>query len=103
MQNVMTDRINKWAIERNLHNADPAKQILKLGEEYGELCEALLKNRKRAAIKDSIGDIYVVLTILCLQMDLDLDECIEAAYDEIRDRKGMMIDGSFVKESDLHG
>lgn len=103
MQNVMSDRINKWAIERNLHNADPAKQILKLGEEYGELCEALLKKRKKGAIKDSIGDIYVVLTILCLQMDLDLDECIEAAYDEIRDRKGIMIDGSFVKESDLHG
>lgn len=103
MQNVMIDKINMWAKERDLHEADPAKQILKLGEEYGELCEALLKNRKKAAVKDSIGDIYVVLTILCLQMDLDLDECIEAAYDEIRNRKGIIIDGSFVKESDLHG
>lgn len=101
MTHVLTKRINQWAIERNLHNADPTKQILKLGEEYGELCEFITKDRKLATAKDAIGDMYIVLTILCLQLDLDIEECIEMAYDEIRDRKGKIVNGAFVKESDL--
>ena len=31
----------------------------------------------------------------------DFDECFELAYQEIKDRKGRWIDGSFVKEEDL--
>ena len=30
-----------------------------------------------------------------------LQECVQAAWDEIKDRKGRMIDGVFVKEEDL--
>lgn len=101
MDHILTERIKMWAKERNLDTTDPAKQVLKLGEEYGELCEFITKDRKIAAAKDAIGDMYVVLTILCLQLDLDIEECIEHAYDEIRDRKGKMINGAFVKESDL--
>lgn len=101
MTHVLTARINQWAKERGLDKADPAKQVLKLGEEYGELCEFITKDRKMATAKDAIGDMYVVLTILCLQLGLDIEECIGVAYDEIRDRKGKMINGAFVKESDL--
>ncbi len=101
MTHVLTARINQWAIERDLHNADPAKQILKLGEEYGELCEFVTKDRKLPVAKDAIGDMYIVLTILCLQLDLDIEDCIEMAYEEIRDRKGKLIDGAFVKSDDL--
>ena len=97
----LTDKIQQWAAARNLHNADPHQQILKLGEEFGELCQALAKNRKPAAVKDAIGDMYVVLTILALQLDLDIEDCITAAYDEIQDRKGQMVNGVFVKEEDL--
>jgi NTP pyrophosphatase (non-canonical NTP hydrolase) len=97
----LTKKIKQWAIDKNLHEADPHKQMLKLGEEFGELCQALAKNRKSFAIKDAIGDIYVVLTILALQLDLDIEDCVAAAYDEIRDRKGNMINGVFVKEADL--
>lgn len=101
MKHILTEKIKLWAVERNLHTADPAKQVLKLGEEYGELCEFITKDKKIATAKDAIGDMYVVLTILCLQLDLDIEECIEMAYDEIRDRKGEMVNGIFVKESDL--
>ena len=52
-------------------------------------------------IKDSIGDMYVVLTILSLQLGLDIEDCVMHAYGEIKDRKGKMIDGIFVKEADL--
>lgn len=92
--------IKQWAIERNLHTADPHKQMLKLMEEVGELAEALAKNDERA-IPDAIGDIYVVLTILSLQLGHDIETCIDEAYCEIKDRKGKMVNGVFVKESDL--
>lgn len=99
MLNV-TNKIEKWAEDRNLDSADPAKQILKLGEEFGELCESFVKN-KPEEVKDAIGDMYVVLTILSMQIGTTVDECVAAAYDEIRDRKGKMINGVFVKEDDL--
>lgn len=96
----LTMKIEKWARERNLHQADPDKQTLKLGEEFGELCEGLAKGRKEQ-VKDSIGDMYVVLTILAMQMNLNIEECIAAAFDEIKDRKGKMVNGVYVKEADL--
>lgn len=100
--NNLTGLIEKWAIDRNLHTADPNKQALKLGEEFGELCEGLAKGNIDLT-KDAIGDMYVVLTILSMQLGVNIEECIEQAYDEIKDRKGKMIDGVFVKEEDLKG
>ncbi|CZQ83533.1 phosphoribosyl-atp pyrophosphohydrolase [Trichococcus flocculiformis] len=100
MITALTALIEEWARERGLDAADPAKQMLKLGEEYGELCQGLAKD-KPEQVKDSIGDMYVVLTILSLQLGLSVGECIAGAYAEIKDRKGKMIDGIFVKEADL--
>lgn len=96
----VTEKIKKWFVDRNLDTADPKSQMLKLMEETGELAEGIAKNRPDQ-IKDSIGDIYVVLTGLSIQLGYNIEECIEAAYEEIKDRKGKMIDGVFVKESDL--
>ena len=96
----VTEKIKKWFIDRNLDTADPKSQMLKLMEETGELAEGIAKNRPDQ-IKDSIGDIYVVLTGLSIQLGYSIEECIKAAYEEIKDRKGKMIDGVFVKESDL--
>jgi NTP pyrophosphatase (non-canonical NTP hydrolase) len=99
--NDLTGKIREWAIERKLHEADPDKQLLKLGEEFGELCQGYVKN-KPGQVKDSIGDVYVVLTILCLQLGVSLERCIELAYEEIKDRKGELVNGVYVKEADLH-
>ena len=98
--NELTVEIEKWAFERGLTEGNPSKQVLKLGEEYGELCEAFSKERFGQAI-DAIGDMYVVLTILARQMDISLEQCVDVAYNEIKDRKGLMVNGVFVKESDL--
>lgn len=76
--------------------------MVKLLEELGELANGINKERQEQII-DSIGDVYVVLTILSMQLDLDIEECIATAYEEIKDRKGKMIDGVFVKEEDLKG
>lgn len=95
-----TELIKKWATDRNLDKADPKAQMVKLMEEVGELANGINKDKKEQTI-DSIGDIYVVLVILCMQLDLDINDCIKTAYDEIKDRKGKMVNGLFVKEGDL--
>lgn len=96
----LTQNIKEWAVVRDLHRADPNKQMLKLVEELGELAEGMAKD-KFGDVKDAIGDIYVVLTILSMQMDINVEDCIQLAYNEIKDRKGKMINGVFVKEDDL--
>lgn len=98
--NDLTEQIKKWAIDRELHVADPNKQMLKLMEEAGELAEGLAKDNPHL-IKDAIGDVYVVLTILSMQLDMDVKECVEMAYNEIKGRDGRMVNGVYVKESDL--
>lgn len=95
-----TKLIREWSIDRNLHTAEPTKQALKLGEEFGELFEGMAKGNDDL-IKDALGDMFVVMTILSQQLGFTIEECIEMAYQEIKDRKGKMIDGVFVKESDL--
>lgn len=158
----LTKKIEQWAIDRNLHTADPKKQMLKVCEEFGELCASLARGNQESA-KDDIGDIYVTLVILSKQLGFvadyedvglaDIDDidylnsnlsstigdlyknvhygnrynafghirsaislieviatehfnvtfkdCVTIAYREIKDRKGKMIDGVFVKEEDL--
>lgn len=92
--------IEQWATDRNLHTADPNKQMLKLMEETGELASAMARSND-SLTKDAVGDIVVVLTVLCTQLNISVEECIQIAYDEIKDRKGKMINGVFIKEADL--
>lgn len=96
----MITKIQDWAIERNLHIADPSRQLLKLGEEYGELCAGFLKNKPDEVI-DAIGDMQVVLIILCMQLHLSPEKCLEQAYEVIKNRKGKVVNGSFIKSDDL--
>ena len=162
--------IREWSTERGLHDKDSRKQILKLGEEAGELFAGIAK-KKIDLVKDAVGDVFVVIIIYCQQKGIKIDEvleafnvtqrsyeendndstlyslklmqkigmlaadtiysdnnnnirlqvtwvledlltvcqvknldfieCIEMAYNEIKDRKGEMKDGTFVKASDL--
>ncbi len=96
----MNEKIRDWAKERGLHNADPNKQMLKLIEEVGELASAMARGDEWATA-DALGDIYIVLTILSIQLGFSIEGCIEDAYDEIKDRKGEMVNGIYVKEEDL--
>lgn len=171
----LIQQIEQWADDRNLINGStPQKQMLKLMEEFGELCAGIAKNKPEMT-KDAIGDCVVVLTILNKQYDLEnrfaeatelfqmpeeyepdlipldllvhsgelainiatceypksvtvrviktlqsgilkcfgsllalcydkklsMQDCVQYAYNQIKDRKGKMIDGVFVKEDDL--
>ena len=92
------ERIRQWAADRNLIEGSTAwNQVRKLIEETEELAFALHENNVEET-KDAIGDIQVVLAVMCAQMNLDIDECREIAWNEIKDRKGKMVDGMFVKE-----
>lgn len=95
------DNIREWAEERNLiEGSDPKSQMCKLMEEVGELARAVSKSDCPEVI-DGIGDCVVVLTILAEQYGLGFERCVDCAYNEIKDRKGRMVNNVFVKESDL--
>lgn len=157
----LEEKVQQWFVDRNLHEANPVKQFLKLMEESGELFEGIAKD-KSELIYDALGDIQVVLigldqqikngaqisanqqelelllmvsslgniaqklyshvchnetqmpliksdlmfigsviTSVSLFNKTDADSCLQIAHDVIKDRKGKMIDGVFVKEEDL--
>ena len=92
------DLIRKWASNRGLYKGgDPKTQALKLVEEVGETCKAILKS-DQAEIEDGIGDCVVVLTNLAHLCNTDIEHCVELAYNEIKDRKGKMSNGTFKKD-----
>ncbi len=91
--------IRDWAQDRGIYDkGNSHTQYVKLMEEAGELAEALLKKDKYE-IKDAIGDMVVVLTNLAVLEGMQIENCIESAYNEIASRKGKMINGTFVKET----
>ena len=92
------DLIREWANDRGLYDGgDPKTQALKLVEEVGETCRAILKEDANEMI-DGIGDCVVVLTNLAELIGTPIEECIDKAYNEIKDRKGKMDNGTFKKD-----
>ena len=94
------DDIRQWAEARNLiTGSNTQAQTVKLLEECGELAAGVARN-DHEKIVDSIGDAIVVLTILAAQSGVYVEHCIEQAWQEIKDRKGRMVDGVFVKDAE---
>ena len=87
-----------WANERGLLRPENhLKQMGKMVSEVGELCDAIIKDDKNGQI-DGIGDVLVTLIILANQLGYDIEDCLEVAYNEIKNRKGETINGTFIKE-----
>lgn len=87
-----------WAEERGIfESGTPISQFRKTEEEVTELHAALLCDDKEA-VKDAIGDIVVTLIIQAHMHGLSLGQCLASAYHEIKDRRGKMVGGVFVKE-----
>ncbi len=96
--NELSGKIEEWHYARNLvHGSKPKDQICKLIEEVGETASAVARQQDDR-VKDGIGDCFVVLTLLALQHGFTIDQCVAAAYEEIKDRKGRMQDGIFVRD-----
>lgn len=96
---MKTKEIIQWAEDRGIlaHGTRQA-QFRKTYEEVGELMEAIEKD-DRALAKDAIGDVFVTLVIQAELWGFTIEECIDAAYGEIKDRKGYLdASGVFIKE-----
>ena len=90
--------IKQWHIDRNLiDGATDKDQVCKLIQEVGELSDSVCKGRD---VSDDIGDCIVVLINIAVRNGLTLEHCMAQAYNDIKDRKGRMVDGIFVKETD---
>ena len=96
--NDLIEKINQWFFDRDLAEGDGLGQLQKLHEEIYELAEARIVNDFGAEV-DAIGDITVVLIGYCLQRGLTLEQCLESAYDEIKNRTGKLVNGVFVKDN----
>lgn len=94
------DRIVQWASDRKIiPNAKPYSQLLKAVSEMGELADAENKGDINGII-DGVGDVMVCLTNYCALIGIDPVYCLNAAWEEIKDRKGtLMPNGVFVKEA----
>ena len=98
-QKTQFDLIREWADERGLYESGDTKtQALKLVEEVGETCRAILKEDFKEVV-DGIGDCVVVLVNLAELQGVSIEECIESAYNEIKNRKGKMANGTYVKDA----
>jgi hypothetical protein len=95
---VLEQNIKQWHYDRNLiEGANDKDQVCKLIQEVGELSDNVCKGKD---VADDIGDCIVVLINIATRNHLSLGDCMNQAWNDIKDRKGMMIDGIFVKDAD---
>ena len=97
--NELIDSITQWHHDRNLIDGSTDKdQFCKLIQEAGELSDNICKGKN---IADDVGDMIVVLINIAERNSVSINECLQKAWIDIKDRKGKMIDGIFVKEKDF--
>ena len=94
----LVKKVAQWHHDRNLiEGATDKDQFCKLIQEAGELSDNICKGKD---MSDDIGDMIVVLINIAERNNLTLKDCLEKAWDDIKDRKGKMVDGIFIKEGD---
>lgn len=88
-----------WGQNHGIDNPD--KQTVKLMEEVGELAHEISRGQYNSkAMEDAIGDIGVVLIILADILGYEFTDCLELAYNEIKNRTGHTENGSFIKDGE---
>lgn len=96
----LVELVVKWRADRGLDGQDPSGAFMKLAEEFGEIADAMNRQDK-TLLEDAIGDTLVCLIGLAQTNGIDITRALGLAYGEIRDRKGMLKGGMFVKYEDL--
>ena len=97
---AIENQIIIWAQQRKIiPNSTPEVQLLKAMSEMGELADATIKKDKEAIV-DAVGDVMVCLVNYCALQDINLVNCMEIAFDQIKSRKGVLLpNGLFVRET----
>jgi uncharacterized protein YabN with tetrapyrrole methylase and pyrophosphatase domain len=94
--NDLIKKVVRWHKDRNLiDGSDDKSQVMKLLQELGELSDSVCKGED---IMDDIGDMLVVMINICERNGVEIEDCLGVAYDDIKNRKGVMLDGVFVKD-----
>ncbi len=97
--NHLINNIMQWHEDRNLIKGSSDKdQVLKLMQELGELSDSVCKGKD---VRDDLGDMMVVMLNIMRRNSITMEACLNTAYNDIKNRKGKMVDGVFVKEEDL--
>lgn len=91
----LIEDIIDWGRAHKIDN--PYKQLNKVTEEIGEIAHEICRDRFGAKLEDAIGDSLVTLIILADIVGLNIYDCLDTAYSEIKDRKGETVDGQFIK------
>jgi NTP pyrophosphatase (non-canonical NTP hydrolase) len=99
----LENKVIEWAKDRNIfENSNAIKQISKTQEELDETLDALKRleqgEESILEVADGIGDMLVTIILLAQIVGLESASCLEDAYEEIKNRKGKMVDGLFVKD-----
>ena len=96
--NHLINNIMQWHEDRNLIEGSTDKdQVLKLMQELGELSDSVCKGKD---VRDDLGDMMVVMLNIMKRNNITMEACLTTAYNDIKDRKGKMVDGVFIKEED---
>jgi len=97
--NDLQEKVLGWAFTRGImQHSNPKSQLMKAVSEIGELCDAEIKG-EHAKVIDGVGDVLVCLIIYSEMNGVDLTICLNEAYNQIKDRKGKMVEGgAFVKD-----
>ena len=96
-----TKLIKEWMYSKELDKTlEPNAQLVKVMEELGEVASAILRGNEDG-IRDGIGDVYVTIVLLAELCGMSIEECATQAWSEISDRKGVVVDGTFIKTQDM--
>jgi NTP pyrophosphatase (non-canonical NTP hydrolase) len=92
-------KLIQWGEARKIiQNGTAISQAIKTLEETTELLDAINRD-DMDEIKDAVGDIVVTLIMVCAIKDIDLVQCLEGAYQQIKNRRGHLTpQGTFIKQ-----
>lgn len=95
--NTLTTLTWNWFDKKGLK--DPVMQMVKVQEEVGELAHEISRgHRNTPEVEDALGDTLVTIIGMCHHLHIHPAHALEVAYNEIKDRTGKVVEGSFIKD-----
>lgn len=92
-------RVWKWAEDRDLYNkSSKSTRLDKAFEELSEFEAEVLFGGNIEDIRLEAGDVIVTMINNIKPFGLTLEECLSAAYEKIKNRTGVMKNGTFVRD-----